>query len=72
MTAVGEAGHASMPNVGDNAVPLLGELLRRVGRGMPDPGSSPWLEATLSALGVADVGCRPRRCTRPWRSCCRR
>ena len=24
VTAVGEAGHASMPNVGDNAVPLLG------------------------------------------------
>ncbi len=55
VTAVGEAGHASMPNVGDNAVPLLGELLRRVGRGMPDSGSSAWLEATLSALGVDDV-----------------
>jgi acetylornithine deacetylase/succinyl-diaminopimelate desuccinylase-like protein len=55
VTAVGEAGHASMPNVGNNAVPLLGELLRRIGRGMPDPGSSPWLEATLSALGVEDV-----------------
>jgi acetylornithine deacetylase/succinyl-diaminopimelate desuccinylase-like protein len=55
VTALGEAGHASMPNVGDNAVPILGELLRRVGRGMPDPRSSPWLETALSALGVADV-----------------
>jgi acetylornithine deacetylase/succinyl-diaminopimelate desuccinylase-like protein len=55
VTAVGEAGHASMPNVGDNAVPILGELLRRVGVGLPDPGSSPWLETVLSALGVTDV-----------------
>ena len=55
VTAVGEAGHASMPNVGDNAVPLLGELLRRVGRGMPDPGSSPWVDDALAALGVDDV-----------------
>jgi acetylornithine deacetylase/succinyl-diaminopimelate desuccinylase-like protein len=55
VTAVGEAGHASMPNAGDNAVPLLGELLRRVGRGMPDPGGSPWVDAALAALGVPDL-----------------
>ena len=55
-TAVGEAGHASMPNVGDNAVPLLGELLRRVGRGMPDPGSVALAGGDrCRALGVDDV-----------------
>ena len=31
VVALGEAGHASTPSVGDNAVPILGELLRRVG-----------------------------------------
>ena len=28
--AVGEAGHASMPELGDNAVPLLGQLLQQL------------------------------------------
>ncbi|MGZ8743935.1 MAG: M20/M25/M40 family metallo-hydrolase [Nocardioides sp.] len=50
VTALGEAGHASTPTVGDNAVPLLGELLRRVGRGLPDPGPSPLLDRTLDVL----------------------
>lgn len=50
VTAVGEAGHASTPTVGDNAVPLLGELLRRVGRGLPDPGPSPLLDRALDVL----------------------
>ncbi len=40
VTAVGEAGHASMPTLGDNAVPLLGELLTRVGRGLLRPSGA--------------------------------
>jgi acetylornithine deacetylase/succinyl-diaminopimelate desuccinylase-like protein len=35
--ALGEAGHASMPSVGANAVPRLAELLRRIDTGMPTP-----------------------------------
>jgi acetylornithine deacetylase/succinyl-diaminopimelate desuccinylase-like protein len=50
VVAVGEAGHASMPEIGDNAVPHLAELIRRVGRGMPDPVRSPEVDATLEAL----------------------
>ena len=50
VTAVGEAGHGSTPSVGNNAVPLLGELLRRVGRGMPTPQRSELVDATLEVL----------------------
>ncbi|MFC4784782.1 M20/M25/M40 family metallo-hydrolase [Nocardioides sp. MAHUQ-72] len=50
VVAVGEAGHASTPDVGDNAVPLLGELLRRVGRGMPVRVRSDLVERTLEQL----------------------
>lgn len=48
--AVGEAGHASTPGVGRNAVPLLGELLRRIGTGMPGAVRHPAVEAMLDAL----------------------
>jgi acetylornithine deacetylase/succinyl-diaminopimelate desuccinylase-like protein len=49
--AVGEAGHASMPSVGRNAVPLLGELLRRIGLGMPQPPQQhPVVEQMLDIL----------------------
>ncbi len=50
VTAVGEAGHASTPSVGDNAVPKLGEILRRVGAGMPEPVRSPLVDRTLEIL----------------------
>ena len=50
VVALGEAGHASMPTLGDNAVPLLGELLRRVGRGMPEPRPSELVDRTLEML----------------------
>jgi acetylornithine deacetylase/succinyl-diaminopimelate desuccinylase-like protein len=50
VTAVGEAGHASMPTLGDNAVPLLGELLTRVGRGLPTVEPSSLLAQTLGVL----------------------
>ena len=41
VSAIGEAAHASMPAQGRNAVPLLAELLRRVGTGLPDPRPEP-------------------------------
>ena len=50
VVAVGEAGHGSTPHAGDNAVPLLGELLRRVGRGMPLHTPSPLVDRTIEAL----------------------
>jgi acetylornithine deacetylase/succinyl-diaminopimelate desuccinylase-like protein len=50
VVAVGEAGHGSTPTVGDNAVPLLGEVLRRIGRGVASPTASPLLDRTLEVL----------------------
>ncbi len=50
VTALGQAGHASTPSVGDNAVPLLGELLRRVGTGMPVGAASTYADQTLAVL----------------------
>ena len=55
VTAVGEAGHASTPSVGRNAVPLLGELLRRVGIGMPTVRRHPLVDAMLEVL-LGDPG----------------
>lgn len=50
VTAVGEAGHASTPTIGDNAVPHLGEVLRRIGLGAAEPQRSPLLERSLEIL----------------------
>ncbi|TIC80463.1 M20/M25/M40 family metallo-hydrolase [Nocardioides sp. GY 10113] len=50
VVAHGEAGHASTPDVGNNAVPILGELLRRVGRGMPTHVPSPLVDRILAEL----------------------
>lgn len=50
VVALGEAGHASTPEVGANAVPLLAELLRRIGAGTARRSSSPLLERTLEVL----------------------
>ena len=55
VTAVGEAGHGSTPSVGDNAVPLLGELLRRIGPGLPTPQRSELVDAMLTVL-LGDPG----------------
>ena len=48
--AVGEAGHASTPTLGDNAVPHLGELLRRLGRGEAEPLDHPQVRVMLDTL----------------------
>jgi acetylornithine deacetylase/succinyl-diaminopimelate desuccinylase-like protein len=48
---LGEAGHASMPTIGDNPVPRLAEVLARIGLGRPEPAEvHPTLRATLDAL----------------------
>jgi acetylornithine deacetylase/succinyl-diaminopimelate desuccinylase-like protein len=46
VTAVGEAGHASVPTLGNNAVPLLA----RLGDGMPEPTATPMVLTMISAL----------------------
>jgi acetylornithine deacetylase/succinyl-diaminopimelate desuccinylase-like protein len=50
VTAVGEAGHASVPTLGRNAVPLLARLLPRLGDGLPPPSAAPEASAMLRAL----------------------
>jgi acetylornithine deacetylase/succinyl-diaminopimelate desuccinylase-like protein len=50
VTALGQAGHGSTPTVGDNAVPHLGEVLARVGRGLPDPAPHPLVDTMLAVL----------------------
>ena len=50
VTALGEAGHASTPTIGDNAVPHLAALLERIGQGLAEPDTSPLLDHTLAAL----------------------
>lgn len=67
VVARGEAGHASTPDVGRNAVPILGELLRRVGPGMPAPVRSALVDRTLEVLlgePVADLEDAVRRAAR--------
>lgn len=60
VTARGEAGHASLPTIGRNAVPILGRLLTRLGDGLPAPGvpaiSRPFFAALLGEEALADVG----------------
>lgn len=56
LVALGEAGHASMPEVGDNAVPHLAELLTRIGSGTPDLVRDPVVDHTLELLLGRPVG----------------
>ena len=56
LVALGEAGHASMPEVGDNAVPHLARLLTRIGSGMPDLVRDPVVDHTLELLLGRPVG----------------
>jgi acetylornithine deacetylase/succinyl-diaminopimelate desuccinylase-like protein len=55
VVAVGEAGHASIPSTGDNAVPLLAEILRRVGTGMPAARPNEYVDGMLRVL-VGSIG----------------
>jgi acetylornithine deacetylase/succinyl-diaminopimelate desuccinylase-like protein len=48
--AVGEAGHASMPSIGQSPMPRLAEVLARIGIGLPEPRDHPSIRATLDAL----------------------
>jgi len=48
--ALGEAGHASTPTLGDNAVPLLGRLLARLGHGAAEPLDHPAVRVMLESL----------------------
>jgi acetylornithine deacetylase/succinyl-diaminopimelate desuccinylase-like protein len=50
VTALGEAGHASQPTLGNNAVPMLARLVARLGDGLPDPASTPVVETLLRAV----------------------
>ena len=50
VVAKGEAGHASVPTLGRNAVPLLAQLLPRLGDGMPEPSTAPEAVAMLRVL----------------------
>ena len=50
VVALGEAGHASVPTLGNNAVPLLARLIARLGDGMPEPAANPMVSAMLTAL----------------------
>jgi acetylornithine deacetylase/succinyl-diaminopimelate desuccinylase-like protein len=50
VVAVGEAGHASIPSQGENAVPLLAEILRRVGTGMPAVQANEYVDDMLRVL----------------------
>jgi len=50
VVALGEAGHASVPTLGNNAVPLLARLVTRLGDGMPAPAANPMVTTMLAAL----------------------
>src|SRR3954451_7053108 len=50
ITALGEAGHASQPTLGNNAVPMLARLLTRLGNGLADPVCTPVVRALLRAV----------------------
>jgi acetylornithine deacetylase/succinyl-diaminopimelate desuccinylase-like protein len=50
VTAVGEAGHASIPTLGRNAVPQLARLVPRLGDGLPEPSPTPEATSMLRAL----------------------
>jgi acetylornithine deacetylase/succinyl-diaminopimelate desuccinylase-like protein len=54
LTARGAAGHASMPNVGDNALPKLAPALAALGSGRPQPDITDAPRALLAALALDD------------------
>lgn len=52
ITALGEAGHASIPTLGRNAVPLLAELIRRLDAHRTQKRLVPAIRAMVEVLGV--------------------
>ena len=62
VTARGEAGHASTPTIGRNAVPLLGQLLARIGDGLPAAAlpeiSRPFFATLLGETALLDETAR--------------
>ena len=52
VTALGEAGHASIPTMGRNAVPLLAELIRRLDAHVTRKRLVPAIRGMVEALGV--------------------
>ena len=63
VTALGEAGHASTPTAGANAVPRLATLIDRLANHRPKRRVLPETRAMLEAL-LGDVGRRSRRSDR--------
>jgi acetylornithine deacetylase/succinyl-diaminopimelate desuccinylase-like protein len=55
LTTRGAAGHASMPNVADNALPKLAPLLEALGSRRPSLDLTEAPSTLFSALGVADL-----------------
>jgi acetylornithine deacetylase/succinyl-diaminopimelate desuccinylase-like protein len=55
LTTRGAAGHASMPNVADNALPKLAPLLSALASRRPSPDLTEAPQALLSALDVEDL-----------------
>ncbi|HET6508692.1 MAG TPA: M20/M25/M40 family metallo-hydrolase [Baekduia sp.] len=55
LTTHGAAGHASMPNVADNALPKLAPLLEALATRRPSPDLTEAPRTLLSALGFEDV-----------------
>lgn len=56
VTALGEAGHASIPTLGRNAVPLLAELIRRLDAHRTQRRLVPAILAMVEALGIQPDG----------------
>jgi acetylornithine deacetylase/succinyl-diaminopimelate desuccinylase-like protein len=55
LTTRGAAGHASMPNVADNALPKLAPLLAALATNKPELDLTEAPRALLAALGLADL-----------------
>jgi acetylornithine deacetylase/succinyl-diaminopimelate desuccinylase-like protein len=55
LTTRGRAGHASMPNVADNALPKLAPLLAALAERRPSHDLTEAPQALFAALGVADL-----------------
>jgi acetylornithine deacetylase/succinyl-diaminopimelate desuccinylase-like protein len=53
--ALGAAGHASMPSIGSNPMPRLGELLQRIGVGLPTPRRHEVVDEMLRTLTGSDA-----------------